>query len=406
MASILYDLFSNEDIDYIHQLPQVLEAKAQLDTKPVVYFKIPLTDSIRNTLTNRFEIDLSTIHEIPMRWLKGDVSPHIDSGASKFENTYLAYLNSSEGEFVLENASYPITENTAFVFNEGLSHYTRNTGTVPRLLLGPMNEFAEPVGATITYYNNYDDAYNDAFNGTGNQIAAQAISWILNDPQYISGNIGNYTAWRVAYVYGGNIPTGVYNNGFDLSTLGVGSYQFYVYPEIPCFLEGTTVLCQIDGVDTYVPIENITEGTLVKTNRDGYKRVEVVGKGDIVNPGHKDRIENRLYKCSTTRYPELTRDLFITGCHSILVDNITDIEKDKLIKQLGKIFVTSKKYRLTAFVDERAEPWDSQGKYNIWHIALENPDVKMNYGIYVNGGLLVETCSINFLKNRSNMHIR
>ena len=37
---------------------------------------------------------------------------------------------------------------------------------------------------------------------------------------------------------------------------------------------------------------------------------------------------------------------------------------------------------------------------------LENADEKMNYGIYVNGGLLVETCSINILKNHSNLIIQ
>jgi hypothetical protein len=402
MASIFYDLFSKEDIEYINQLPQVVDAKAQLDTKYAVYFSIPLTETMRTSIVERLGLNISTINEIPMRWMKGDVSPHIDRGVSDFENTYLAYINTNEGQLIIDNTTYPISENTGFVFSEGLLHYTQNTGTVPRLLLGPMNEFCQPVGATITYYDNYADAYAQ----NGNQIAYQANTWILGDPQWLYGNIGSYTAWRVAYVYGGTIPTGVYNNGFDLSTLALGPYGFYVYPEIPCFLEGTTVLCQIDGVDTYVPIENISEGTLVKTNRDGYKKVEVIGKGDIVNPGHADRIENRLYRCSTEKYKELTRDLFITGCHSILVDDITDIQKDKLTKQLGRIFVTSKKYRLTAFVDERAEPWESEGKYNIWHLALENNDVKMNYGIYVNGGLLVETCSINFLKNRSNMHIR
>lgn len=402
MTSIFYELFPEEEINYIINLPQVLEAKTKLDTTSVVYFTIPLTDSIRNSLMNRLSLDLSTVNEIPMRWMKGDVSPHIDSGVTPFENTYLAYMNTNEGEIVIDNTHYSISENTAFVFNEGLMHYTQNTGTEPRLLLGPMNEFAEPVGATITYYDNYADAYAQ----NGNSIAYQGTTWILNDPNWLSGNLYGYTAWRVAYVYGGTIPTGVYNNGFDLATLGLGSYGFYVYPEIPCFLEGTTVLCQIDGVDKYVPIENIESGTLVKTNIDGYKKVEVIGKGDIDNPGHKERIENRLYKCSTTNYPELSQDLFITGCHSILVDTITDTQREKLTNQLGRIFVTSNKYRLTAFVDERAEPWDSEGIYNIWHLALENPDVKMNYGIYVNGGLLVETCSINFLKNRSNMTIR
>ena len=56
-----------------------------------------------------------------------------------------------------------------------------------------------------------------------------------------------------------------------------------------------------------------------------------------------------------------------------------------------------------ACVDERAVPWNSKGIYTIWHFALENNDEKMNYGVYANGGLLVETCSINFLKKKSNM---
>ena len=34
--------------------------------------------------------------------------------------------------------------------------------------------------------------------------------------------------------------------------------------------------------------------------------------------------------------------------------------------------------------------------------ALQNDDVRMNYGIYANG-LLVETCSLHFLTNHSNM---
>jgi hypothetical protein len=58
-----------------------------------------------------------------------------------------------------------------------------------------------------------------------------------------------------------------------------------------------------------------------------------------------------------------------------------------------------------AFLDERAEPWISKGEYTIWHFALENTDLNMNYGVYANGGLLVETSFINFLKKKSNMEI-
>jgi hypothetical protein len=159
----------------------------------------------------------------------------------------------------------------------------------------------------------------------------------------------------------------------------------------------------VDDKEAYVPIETIRAGTLVKTSRDGYKRVEIIGKGSIKNPGTDERSENRLYRCPVANYPELTADLYITGCHSILVDTLTDAQKDATIAHIGATFVTDKKYRLLACVDERAEPWASEGTYEIWHLALENADVKMNYGVYANGGLLVETCSLNFLKNKSNM---
>lgn len=409
MASVIYNFFTKEDIEYLMHLPEVAAAKEKLNLSlplSVVYFTIPITNSLRDTLVNRFGLDMSNASEIPMRWIKGDTAPHIDSGTNKFENTYLAYINESQGDLVVENAIYPIAENTGFVFNEGMKHMTQNTGIEPRLLLGPMSEFVMPVGATITYYMNYADAY--AMNG--NSIATQGATWVLNDTQYIYGSIGSYTAWRIAFINdgtpsGASFPANVYSNGFDLATLGIGSYGFYVYPASPCFLQGTKILCQKNGVETYIPIEGLKPGTLVKTSRDGYKKIELIGRGEMINPGNDDRTENRLYKCSKEKYPELFEDLYITGCHSILVDNLTEEQKEKTIKQLGRIFVTDKKYRLMASVDERAKPWNSEGKYTIWHIALENEDDKKNYGIYANGMLIVETCSINFLKNRSNMNI-
>jgi len=255
--------------------------------------------------------------------------------------------------------------------------------------------------ATITYYGNVSDALNRV-----NEIGSQSITDDTLPPttDWQLASIGGFYQWRIASnSYTSENQSLIYPVGFQLDySNGPNRAIYFVYPVIPCFLEGTTILCQVDNVEKYLPIETLRKGTFVKTSRDGFKKVELIGKGDLQNYDNEDRIENRLYKCSPSRYPELTKDLFITGCHSILVDDITEKQREDLIKQLGQIFVTDNKYRLTASVDERAEPWRSEGKYTIWHIALENPDSKRNYGIYANG-LLVETCSINFLKNRSNM---
>ena len=64
----------------------------------------------------------------------------------------------------------------------------------------------------------------------------------------------------------------------------------------------------------------------------------------------------------------------------------------------GQMLITGNKFRLMVFIDERAKPWVSEGTYSIWHLALEDKDVTKNYGIYVNGGLLVETCCIQRMK--------
>jgi hypothetical protein len=392
MTSIYTNVLSNEELDYLNNRSEVLAAKAKLDAQPsgMVYFSVPITNLIHATLQSRFGLNLPVDSQIPMRWIKGDIAPHVDVGASNFENTYLLYLNDSPGNLVVDSQSYPIEANTGFIFNEGLSHETQYTENMPRLLLGPMNELAEPVGIGLAYYPTEADAL------AGTNLLGYGASFVVGD----GGPFGGYTSWRLASNSNGTSPQNVvYANGSALNADG----NYYLYPSAPCFLEGTTILCQVDGVEKYVPVEQLEKGTLVKTSLDGYKPVVLIGKGTIQNPGDDERTENRLYKCSASKYPELKDDLYITGCHSILEFPITEKQKEDLIKHLGNLFVTDKKYRLIACVDERAEPWNSEGIYTIWHFALEHTDESMNYGVYVNGGLLVETCSIRFLKQKSNM---
>ena len=748
----LHDCLSSEDLDYIQSIPDVLLAKEKLavfENSGSVYFKITLTEGLKSTLSTRLGLDLSSVTEIPMRWIKGDTVRHADKGESDFANTYLVYLSDSSGEFVLDDMAFPIQKNQGFVFSEGILHETMNTGSMPRLLLGPMNEFAEPVGlptpvqpiyyfssqsaaeaaspnpndgnvilqnslglsstytvgdrdavfqfithvvsdidgtlfvanffsvrkilpngivstfagvpdingfadglgtdarfgtisgiavhptsgilyvsdrdnnriraidtsgnvSTITgdgsqassplleisIQNSYfnlpcgiilDAAYNlivadesnhcirivdfststvkliaggtdgsadgigsaasfsyprdvaispdglyiyvaDTYNhrirkievssgtvttiagdgtpdstdgfypssqhyspvsiainpsdglilvgdrGTGKirmvedylssrsrtvagggALPAGGGEWGLDgigpnasffevaglsfDP---SGNliiaeknrIRKISAATVTTVAGGNVTTiqGVAGYGYKDTNVALptnnwkiassstgsssqvvvwtngqslnssGTYFLYPMPSgSVCFLEGTTVLCFLEGKEQYVPVEKLTKGTLVKTLRDGYKMVELIAKEEMSNPGTDERIEQRLYKCSTSRYPELTSDLYLTGCHSILVDTITSDERAQLVKHLDRIFVTDKKYRLITCVDERAEPWNSEGTYTVWHFALEHENAKMNYGVFVNGGLLVESCSKHVLINKSNM---
>jgi len=169
--------------------------------------------------------------------------------------------------------------------------------------------------------------------------------------------------------------------------------------QAPCFKEGTQILTN----KGYKSIETLRKGDLIQTLKNGYKKIDTIGKTEINHLRFDERVKNQLYKCSKTKYPELFDDLIITGSHSILVNSFkNDDEKEKTIETIGKIYVTDNKYRLPACVDNKTTVYETPGIYTIYHIALENDNYYANYGIYANG-LLVETCSKRYLKELSNM---
>ena len=153
-----HNILSEEDINYLLETNDVINAKKNIDSKKdgVIYFTIPLLNnisdkilSIKNKLSTHFDLDLKNIKSLPMRWIKGDTKPHMDRdlSGSAFTRTHLVYLTNSTGSLIVENSSYPITQGSGYAFDEGLHHETTGTGITPRLLLGPMSEHLNAVGA-------------------------------------------------------------------------------------------------------------------------------------------------------------------------------------------------------------------------------------------------------------------
>jgi hypothetical protein len=181
MSVLINDILSNDDINYILTLPEVSssEKRIQMQTTGVINFSIILPSSIKSKILDKLGLNLDSI---PMRWIKGDTHPHIDVSSKLFNKTYLLYLTDSQGEFLIQNQSYPITKNSAFVFNEGLRHETINTGLEPRLLLGPMSEEGLAVGAATiisapggtTVYIKEDSGIQYS---TDNQATWSGIAW-------------------------------------------------------------------------------------------------------------------------------------------------------------------------------------------------------------------------------------
>ena len=170
-----------------------------------------------------------------------------------------------------------------------------------------------------------------------------------------------------------------------------GIYSTYTPPPPPpaCFKEDTKILTNYG----YIPIQDLRNGDLIKTLKNEYKTIEMIGKSEVYHPASEDRSVDQLYRCN---HLEVFEDLIITGSHSILVDDISSYEQ-QIIKVNGDIYVTEGKYRFPACLDKLTTVYEIPGTYTIYHLALENANYYSNYGIYANG-LLVETCSKRYLK--------
>jgi hypothetical protein len=224
---------------------------------------------------------------------------------------------------------------------------------------------------------------------------------------YVSENGGS--TWGLQLITGsptlGSAFAYVSANGEKFYISDVDADILYSYPTsapppppVPCFTGDAKILCKIEGVETYVAIKDLSRGILVKTSRNGFQPIEMVGMREISHPASEERIGEQLYVCTKEKYPELTEDLVITGGHAILVTDFKDDDqKKKVIDVYGKVFVTDRKYRLPACVDDRTEVYTVPGKYMVYHIYIQS-DLKNNYGIYANG-LLVESGFKKFMMN-------
>ena len=326
---------------------------------------------------------------------------------------------------------YPIpTTKTNIYVAGGIGSWSDASANAPLALTGtPTNISTNNPGSTWTMITAGTPYVLSSYNAVlYSPSSASSFTNYTSSPGLFQGGGYNYNLVYTSQV--GNVATakvfvskGVvpyyssYNfNTFQLTNINGGSGRLisatidttsgvltFILP-YPCFLEGTKILCFENNQEVYRPVESLRKGNLVKTIYNGYMPVCIAGTSRIYNPGNDYRVANRLYKCSREKYPELFEDLYITGCHSILVPSMSDNEWENTKAVNGHVYITDNHFRLIACADEKADPFNKEGFMNIYHIALDHDDICMNYGIYANG-LLVESCSIEYLIKYSNMKI-
>jgi hypothetical protein len=163
-----------------------------------------------------------------------------------------------------------------------------------------------------------------------------------------------------------------------------------------CFLQGTKLYAHVHDKDLYVNIEDLRSGDIVNTYLHGKKAIKFIGKDTLFN--NPDKWNGCLKKFPKSG--DMTDDLFITGAHSLLVDELSEKESDGIMAIYGttdrKI---DDKFMLNAWVSEKAEPVLAADFFTIYHLVLEHDDDEdKKYGIWANGVLTESQCEKHFLK--------
>ena len=270
MTSVHSHIFTEEEINDLCNLPEVLEAKQKLNSNHnVVYFHISLSESMKQKIKENIQLDLFHIDSIPMRWIQGDTKPHIDQSTSSFKKTYLIYLNDNPGKFMIDGNSYTINKGNGYVFDEGLSHETIETGLEPRLLLGPMSEEGFSVGGptTISADGQTEIIYFK-------DLGSGSIAYKINDGSYLGiflpvSITNTNTSYTLKVLFENNL---LLSSTSDYIICGSENIQF---GSESLNSDGSRPTITIDSVNFYIGFIQNGTGSSGSSNNDGFNNIYI-----------------------------------------------------------------------------------------------------------------------------------
>jgi len=195
---------------------------------------------------------------------------------------------------------------------------------------------------------------NSGANWSQSNITATNISAVA-----ISGTNG---------IAGSNANLGIY---YNITTL--------------CYEKNTLILVLENEVELYKKICELKVGDTVKTYKHGYKNIKLIDSFHY-NPSYTKRNKRLLYKM-------IGYDVIVTGKHGILVDELTEQEIFNTKMSGTTIRYIDDKKVLPACASDKFEKVIDDKDFELWHFVLENDDINKCYGIYINDGILSESCS-------------
>lgn len=174
--------------------------------------------------------------------------------------------------------------------------------------------------------------------------------------------------------------------GFTKATPSINSFNKPI-----CFNKGTKILCLKEGKEQYVCVEDLQQGSMIKTFKHGFQPIREIKKGTFILNQQGDM---GMYKMK--KQDHMIADLEMSGLHCLLID-AKDAKYQQDIQNQGGLknpkFFVDGKFRLRANSCNEFQQMP-RTSYTIYSFSLEGKD---QYGIWANGAL-VETTSHKVMK--------
>ena len=320
-----------------------------------------------------------------------------DSILSNNVYTYAIYTGNTIGTsniLTINSTTYYLT---TFTFGIGSTlTYSTVTNTSANILYKIVNNLASNINVYLYRFNG-SSVPSPISSGT------QITTFNINSNSTVDSNIVDTTL----------NPVTMYTYAFLNNTIGSTSAPSNILNETytpvsttltttgdSCFVKNTKILCYIDDKEVYLPIEDLKVGIMVKTYRHGYKKIIIKGHALMQNTVLYNR--KKIYAMYKNEKNNLNEDLYVTGGHSLLVDNLTGDEIKNTYKYWKKLLKIEDKYLIMACVNNNFVQIDDNNIYDIYQIVLENDNYKNNYGIYANG-VLTESISEHTFNRRKHL---
>lgn len=113
-------------------------------------FSVLAADLPSSVLQKIRDMGIAVQEWLPFTIIYGDFAQHVDSSEDGvvFNQTTIFYLTDNEGDFMVEGVSYKLNAGDVISFGYGVEHGTNGSDAANgRLMIGPMNELGERVGA-------------------------------------------------------------------------------------------------------------------------------------------------------------------------------------------------------------------------------------------------------------------